>query len=473
MKQSIERRRFFKLLATGAATVSMPRFASAGSPANESPNVLIIQPDQHRGPIMGCAGDTQIQTPNLDRLAAEGIRFSRVASASPVCSPFRGTLQTGLYPHKHGVEKNDVRVNLEKTGIAEVFAEAGYATGYIGKWHLDGGMPKKEGGEGLTPKGVGGFVPPERRLGWREWQGYEKAHEYFEVWKYDEQGKKHRVEGYDWEPTWQTDTALDFIRRNETEECPWLYYIAYGPPHVPPQCIDRFLSMYDPEQFVFPPDVAGRLSPEREEELRQIWRMYYAQVTAIDHEIGRLLQGLRDLGADRNTIILYTSDHGDRLGSHAGSQGKLRGKGSPHANAFRIPLIVRWPGQIPPGQVCDALAGSVDLAPTILDLAGLPPIEGMQGQSMAGWCVNGAGPRHEAIWIGLGDWRAAWDGRWLYARGGKYRLLYDHETDPHEMNNLFDDSSYAKTRMRMHRLLVELAEKAEDPLLAKLRTMEI
>lgn len=151
---------------------------------HKRPNILLIQPDQHRGTIMGCAGDTQVHTPNLDRLAAQGIRFSHAASSSPVCCPFRGTLQTGLYQHTHGVDGNNIRLNPHLTGFAELFAQAGYATGYIGKWHLDGGIPA----DGK------GYVDPDRRFGWQEWHGYKKSHEFFNVWQHipNEPGHKDR-----------------------------------------------------------------------------------------------------------------------------------------------------------------------------------------------------------------------------------------------------------------------------------------
>ena len=444
------------------------------------PNVLVIQPDQHRGTIMRCAGDQRVKTPNLDRLAAEGIRFSRCTSASPVCSPFRGTLQTGLYPHRHQVVRNNLQLDPKLPCFAEVFSQAGYATGYIGKWHLDGGLPKPEGGSGVSVSAVGGFIPPDRRQGWQEWNGYEKAHEYFEVWKYNDQARKVRVEGYDWEPTWNTDVALDFMRRNRDADKPWLYYLAYGPPHLPEECPTRFLNQYDPQAFDLPPDIAGKLTLKQEAALRQTMQVYYAQVTAIDYEIGRLLDGLKQLGVDDNTIILYTSDHGDRLGSHSmdghSSKSKgpnLRGKAAPYASAFRIPLIVRWPASIASGQVSDALVNSVDLTPTILELAGLPPIPGMQGDSMAPWCLNGSGPKNPGVWIGLGNWRAVWDGRYVYARGGGYNHLFDHERDPYELTNLIESPDYSSERARLHQLLVQLAEKAEDPMLDQLRNMDV
>ena len=121
--------------------------------------------------------------------------------------------------------------------------------------------------------------------------------------------------------------------------------------------------------------------------------------------------------------------------------------------------------------VCNALAGSADLTPTLLDLAGLPPIPGLQGDSMAGWYLRGDGPRNEAVWIGLTGWRAAWDGRYIYARGANYNHLYDHQTDPHEMTNCIKSPKHRKTAKRMHRLLLGLADKVEDPMLPKLQAL--
>lgn len=431
---------------------------------SKRPNVLFIQPDQHRGTIMGCAGDEQVSTPNLDRLAAEGIHFTHCVSSSPVCSPFRGTIQTGLYPHTHGVVRNNLLLDPKLTTFAEIFAAAGYATGYIGKWHLDGGIPDEQ---------PGGFIEPgARRQGWQQWHGYEKSHEYFDVWEYDDNREKTPVEGYDWEPTWHTDMALDFAKRNHEAGKPWLYYIAYGPPHLPEQCPQNFMDLYEPEGFVLPPDLAGKLSPDQEQSLRKTLQVYYGQVTAIDFEIGRLIHGLKKLGIDKDTIILYTSDHGDRLGSHADMfAGKLRGKSSPYATAFRIPLIVRWPGRINPRQKCRALVNSVDITPTLLELAGLDIPKNMQGDSMASWCLKGKGKENEAVYFSASGWRAVWDGRYIFSPVGKYEVLYDHQEDPYETTNLMDSPEHGDVRTQMCRLLEEFAEKTDDPELANIRAV--
>lgn len=443
---------------------------------SKRPNVLIIQPDQHRGDIMGCAGDIHAKTPNLDKMADEGVHFINTISATPVCSPFRATLQTGLYIHQHGIFQNGRTLKPEITGIAEIFTDAGYATGYIGKWHLAGFIPKD---------GVGGWVKKSLRHGWQEWNGYEKSHELFEVWKFNNNKKKERVEGYDWEPTWHTDIALDFIERKTREGKPWCYYIAYGPPHKPEQCPQKYLDMFPPEEFDLQPDVEKNLDDDQKKELRELLQIYYGQVTAVDFEVGRLIQGLRDMGIEGNTIIVYVSDHGDVLGSHhleiknkyreeinRNLNNTLRTKGKPYMKAMDIPFIVQWKGNIKSGFRCKTMVSSLDLAPTILDLAGLDIPKGMEGYSMAGWCKKGKGKKRKSAYIGLHDgrnaWRGIWDGRYLYSEL-RYEVLYDHKNDPYEMNNLFDDKNYSKLKEKLHKNLIKLIKKSGDPIIERMK----
>lgn len=441
-------------------------------------NVLIIQPDQHRADVMGCAGNTSALTPNLDKMASEGVRFSNAVSASPVCCPFRATLQTGLYIHEHGVVTNGIQLKRELKTIGEIFSENGYATGYIGKWHLEGFYPKES---------VGGFVEPgEARQGWQEWHGYEKSHEFFEVWKFNDKKEKVRVAGYNWEPTWHTDMTLDFIKRKTDAKQLWCYYVAYGPPHKPEQCTQEFLEKYNPEDFVLNPDAEKNRTEDEKNELRKLLQLYYAQVTAVDYEVGRLQQGLKDLGADKNTIIVYVSDHGDVLGDHKveivqkyietnrNLSNTVRTKGKPFASAFRIPFIITGPDVKNPGSVYNALVSSVDLAPTILDLAGLEVPEYMQGQSMADWYRTDDGPDQSYIYMGLYEgqdaWRAVWDGKYMLSMLD-YPLFYDYTNDPYEMNNLYDNPDFSAKKKEYEKLLINLAKETGDPILSRLEAV--
>jgi arylsulfatase A-like enzyme len=465
----IGRRRVLGLLAGAAASAMLPGpTRAAPTKPRRKPNVLVIQPDQHRGMTLGAAGDKQARTPMLDALASEGTRFSHAVSSSPLCAPFRATMQSGLRWFSSGVSMNYRRLPVRLTTFAEVFRQHGYDTGYMGKWHLDGqNLP-----------GSGGFVPPgPRRQGWDDWKGYEKGHSFFNVWQFDARGAKVPVEGYDWEPTWQTDVMLDFARGRVEPERPWLYYLSYGPPHKPEECPQRFLDLFPPDGFTLPPDLAGAFDKPDEERVRNLYQMYYGQVAAVDHEVGRVVAGLDALGIAEDTIIVYCSDHGDRLGSHSkrndGTVGLLRGKGAPFATALQIPLIVRAPGRVRGGQVTSALVGSEDLAPTILELAGLEPPDSMQGQSVARWCTEGAGPERDAVYLGLGmgrdpgQWRGLWDGRHVYSRGA-YKVLYDHEPDPYEMHNLRGDTSHKALEQKLSKRLLALAKEVGDPLLPHL-----
>jgi arylsulfatase A-like enzyme len=472
-KGELMKRRNF--ISTAACTTALGSnlFAATGK---RPPNVIVIQPDQHKGTVMSCAGDRQISTPNLDRLSAEGIRFSNCASASPVCSPFRGTMQTGLYCYQHGVTSNGIRLDYKLTTFAKLFKRAGYATGYVGKWHLNGFLP---------PKNSLGYVPPEGRMGWDEWLGHEKGHWYFDVAYAGPGNEMIPVKGYDWEPVWHTDMALDFATRHHADGKPFLYYIAYGPPHKPEDCPEKYLNMFPQESFTLPPDVEHDLNAEQKQEVRKALQVYYGQVTAIDDEIGRLLDGLKKIGADENTIVLYTSDHGDRLGSHMKKAGnQVRGKGEAYQTAFRIPFIIRWPGGIQGGTETDALVSSIDLAPTLLDLAGFPVPGDMPGHSMRGWCSGGEGYRNRMLYLGLGTnkgkkqgdkwWRAAWDGRHVYcAKGaeGDPGWLYDHQKDPYEMQDFIEDPAYEEVRKKLGAEMLRIAEETGDPVLPDLKEM--
>jgi arylsulfatase A-like enzyme len=394
--------------------------------------VLILQPDQHSAFILGCAGHGQVQTPNLNRLAAESTYFTRAVANSPVCSPCRASIQSGLYWHTHGVDANGVRLRTGFSCLAEVFQAGGYHTGYIGKWHLDGGDPSDD---------PGGHIPTgPRRQGWREWWGYERNHEYFDVFRYNTAGEKVRVPGYDWEPAWHTDITLDFIQRHRDEAQPWCFYASYGPPHKPNQCPREFLDRYDPESFTLTP--AQKRNFPDEARLRQELRVYYAQVTAIDHEVGRILRGIDEMRVADNTIVLYCSDHGDVLGSH----GKLRGKWKPYATAFRVPTMIRWPGRVR-AQRTEALIGSPDLPATIVDLAGLSAPISWQGRSMAPHCRGESQELHDALPMGMRGWDGVYDGRYIYSEGREH-VLYDHHTDPHELHNLIQDAPTLAAKMK-------------------------
>ena len=226
------------------------------------------------------------------------------------------------------------------------------------------------------------------------------------------------------------------------------------------------------------------MDEKNKKKLREVLQMYYAQVTAVDVEIGRIQKGLKELGVDDNTIIIYVSDHGDVLGSNnreivkkyieknRNLSNTIRTKGKPFSTAFRIPLIISGPGVKTAGFTSDALVSSVDLVPTILDLAGIEIPEYMQGTSMAGWVTDNSGPVQPYLYIGLSDkkdaWRAVWDGKYMLSMLD-YKLFYDYKNDPFETNNLYASPEATEKQKEYEKALINLAEKTGDPILPRLK----
>ncbi|MFO7724438.1 MAG: sulfatase-like hydrolase/transferase [Oceanipulchritudo sp.] len=482
----MNRRDFIRRSAIGALAAGTAGQVAAGGrdPREKQPNILILQPDQHAGAVLGIAGHPDVQTPNLDRLAANGVRFAESIANAPLCTPWRGMCQTGVYWHSHGAHRNNVRLREDLPGFAESFARAGYATGYIGKWHLDGGIPE------LQP---GGFVPPSRRKGWQEWLGHEKGHDFDTVWKTTGPGERRRVSDYEWEPQWHTDKALDFARRNGKNDTPWLYYVAYGPPHDPEEVPSRFSARYPKDELTLnalqqswaqayaPPEKSLNLDSR----IRSLLQTYYAQVTAIDEEVGRLVRGLKAMGQLDNTIILYTSDHGDHLGTHLSGNNlnltlpdgtpMLRGKASPFSLAFKTPMIWYAPGRFKPQCHEDTFFQTADIPSTLLDLAGLQIPSRMQGVSMKPWLDGQNGPRQDSAYLGVNErgWRGIYDGRFVYSPNFAYQgapgVLYDIQEDPLQVYNRFPERNL---RLLLHDQLVSLAEQTGDgPMTASLKDM--
>ena len=296
------------------------------------PNLIFVFGDQHRQCDVGCAGNPQVQTPAMDQLAQEGMFFPNTFTNVPICVPARGCLMTGKYPLNHKAVSNDLPLPLTETGIAEVFKEAEYATGYIGKWHL-GGMPRDK------------FITPEMRFGFDHWIGWNCHHNYFNAPYHDSDGNQMQIEGY--EPEFQTDQAIQYCRDHVDE--PFCLYMSWGPPHNPYEHVpERYKEMYPPDQIQLRPNATD--TPATRKDISG----YYAHITALDENLARLMTALDELGIADDTILVYTSDHGDMLGSH----GHVR-KERPWEESARIPFMIRWPRRIPAGVTRDTLLSQI------------------------------------------------------------------------------------------------------------------
>jgi arylsulfatase A-like enzyme len=391
-------------------------------------------------------GNPDVQTPHIDQLASEGMLFRRTFANSPICCPARATILTGTYISRNGMSTNDLRLKEDEMTFSEVFARAGYQTAYIGKWHLDGG-PREPG-----------FIPPgPRRHGFEYWAANECNHNYF-----------HNVYFHDtsvpivdnrYEPEVWTGLAVDYLRK--VQDKPFFLMLAFGAPHNPYIAPEKYTKLYDPQKLTMEPNwIEGIRGGSR-----QNIANYYAAITALDEQIGTLMKTLRELKLEDNTIVLFSSDHGNMLGSH----GKIL-KRKPWEESIRVPGIMRYPAKIKPGGQSDALLSHIDFAPTLLSLCGLTVLTEMQGVDQSGVAVGRTNQGPDSVFFqilvpeaGEDPWRGIRTDRYMYARSATAPwVLYDLEMDPYEMHNLTGDPSVLPIMTRLDGMLLDWMHRTGD-----------
>jgi arylsulfatase A-like enzyme len=423
----------------------------------KSPNVLILLTDQWRAQATGYAGDPNISTPHLDKLAAKSINFKNAVSGMPVCSPFRASLLTGQRPLTHGVFMNDVQLDTNAVTMAKVFAKEGYKTGYIGKWHLDG--------HGRLQN----VVPGNRRQGFAFWKGNECTHNYNGSVYYDNDDPKRKTwERYD--AFDQTDAAIDFMKDNNTTDNPFLMVLSYGTPHAPYHTAPKeYRDRFDPEKMILHDNVPLSMKEKVKKDLAG----YYAHIAALDDMVGKVMLNLKETGQIDNTIIVFTSDHGDLLGSHGAYK-----KQQPYEESARVPMLFYIPEKIKIASgVKDAVINSEDIFPTILGLCDMsvpdsveginyrPYLEGKEklGDATLLTCVQPFGQWNKVQHDGKA-YRALKTKRYTYAKDlqGPW-LLFDNEKDPFQMHNLVGNSKYASLQNELdQKLTVRLKETGDE-----------
>ncbi|MGH9720112.1 MAG: sulfatase family protein [Bryobacteraceae bacterium] len=416
------------------------------------PNILLVLADQLRAQSVGCYGNQEISTPHLDKLASEGVLFRNTVANTPVCCPARAVMLTGKYAHRNGMVANDLRLRESEVTIAEVLAREGYRTGFIGKWHLDGG-----------PR-LPGFVPPgPRRQGFEFWAANECSHQHFNTHYFRDNAepipmKKFEAEGW-------TDIAIDFLEQSKQDGRPFFLSVAMGPPHDPYGAPEQYMKMYDPAKLTMRPN--WKKAAPNVPGPAQI-AAYYAATTAVDDQIGRLSRTLSELGMAEDTIVLFSSDHGDMLGSHG-----LRLKRKPWEESIRIPGILRYPRRLKARQGTDALFSHVDFAPTLLSLCGIKPPPGTQGSDLTPVALGASrgGPDSAFLQIfgpyegdGTEDgWRGVRTAQYIYARfRGRAWVLYDLENDPYQAKNLVGERAAAGIQAEMEKRLSRWMQRTGD-----------
>jgi len=431
-----------------------------------SPNILLLMTDQQRWDAMGCSGDW-VQTPNLDRIASEGVRFTNCVTTSPVCIPTRLSLATGLYPHNTGVWNNMGHTMLAETQTwMQAVREAGYRTSLFGKTHLhphNGDLREREGlmnAYGLDDVNeIGGPRASANVLShmtamWEEkgaWDAYRADYrERFSTKPYLVRPSTLALEDY--ADVYVGQQAKQYLQNYDRRD-PWCCWVSFGGPHEPWDTPEPYASMYDPETM--PPAVPRpptgerprghldrlmqRMNPTFEPgEIGKLRANYAGNVTLIDDQIGEILETIEGGGELENTIVIHASDHGEMNGDYG-----LIYKSNFLNGAVRIPLLVRTPNALglqttPTRSVCDSPVEWIDIGPTLVELAGGELEHRQFGKSLCPVLTQPEATHRDfaiseiegEIMLLNREWKAA-----LNANGEVY-LLFDVQSDPNEIQNL-------------------------------------
>lgn len=447
---------------------------------------ILILTDTQGANVIGCyTGRDELGTPNLDRLAGQGVRFQRAYTCAPVCGPARSALFTGLYPHANGVLANDMAPHAGLPTLGMRLARAGIAAGYIGKWHLDG---TDYFGDGRCPPGW------DPRY-WFDGRNYleslpdEAARDLSRRVLGPEEVRLHGITAAFTHAHRTVDRVLAFLAAHRQED--FFLVVSIDEPHGPCICPEPFVSAFEEFRLEVPtaddpllgkPDSqtewARHSAASRQHLIREGGRVYFRNPryfgcnSFCDHEIGRGLAAIETHlpGA----LVIHTSDHGDMFQSH-----RLAGKGpAVYDEITRIPLLVRWPGVTPPGAVSPGPVSHIDLLPTLLEFFGVPVPDLAQGRSLLPQCGDPAQRVNEHVFIEFNRFELDHDGFGSFAPircvfDGRHKLalnlldtdeLYDLKVDPYELRNRIADPACASIRDGLHDILLDWMDRTRDPL---------
>lgn len=439
---------------------------------DRKPNVIWVLVDQMRAQAMGFTGDPNVRTPNLDNLARDGVAFTSAVSGTPWCCPFRGALLTSLYPQANGVTETPSPLKPTIPTITAPFKDAGYHTSWIGKWHLDGSNL------------VTHYIPPERRGGFDYFMGFENNNNQNESYVFGNDSEKPvRLKGYETDSL--TEMFIEHLRNHvggKEDYQPFFSVLSVQPPHnpyVPPTDVTGEGKYYhNPSDIKLRPNVppAGKWPNKARRDLAG----YYGMIENIDTNIGKLRMALKELDVDRETYIIFMSDHGDCLSSHGQCC-----KSSPWEESIRIPFIVSCVGSAYHMKTgfSNSLVNHIDIAPTTLGLCGIDIPKSMVGYDYSSECIKrdrleyheAKTPSPESAYLQQiprkfqphtihKEWRGVVtkDG-WKYiCTPGAEFAMFDLNDDPYEMANLCFDIAYQKEKERLHKMLQDYIIDTKD-----------
>jgi len=513
---TISRRRFLQTLAAGSAAAAS--FSCSGRDKSKRPsNLLFIMTDQQPVSTLGCYGNPLNPTPHLDRLAESGTRFTDFYIGAFPCSPSRASILTGCYPQRHGVTTNNVILSDEIPSLGFLLRDGGRATAHFGKSHLGGYMYRnvfeRKPYEGrwfhrrvpdengfVYEKAEGGVGEDQPILGFDTWAGgWKQYHNYLEEVGLGEllnrmpkpgnhndlpsgPNTEHRYSLLPAEhhmASFFTQKAEQFIRSRRGSTQPFALFLSYYGPHLPVAPPEPWDTKYSLEQCQLPSNFFDLLEgkPEHQrtnsvcyklpnwskEQFQDYIRRYYGYCAYLDAQIGRVLNALAETGIDQNTIVIFTSDHGDMLTAH-GMVYKMNRSG--YQELANVPFIIRIPGVTRPGSVVRSLSSSVDILPTLIEMFGLLPPEGIQGKSLSRVLKWPKASFRERIFIHwANDSFVTFDGRWKYALHWNDDVdeFYDLESDPGELDNLWENPRYYETAQQNRQAIIDWLHETDHP----------
>jgi len=421
------------------------------------PNLIYIFADQLAYNRLGYNKDKYALTPFLDNYQKNCVVMDNCVSNHPVCAPYRASLLTGKYTTSTGMVINEIRLNPNHVSFADVLNENGYDTSYMGKWHLYAAQL----GHHFDPKNS--YIPVGRdRLGFKKFEGYNFHHEYYAPKAYYHKDSPEKIYVDKYEPDAQVDMAITELERLSSKDEPFAFFMSIGTPHdpwvkenVPEEFYNKFKDVDIPYPVNYSDkndrhaDLWAKFKKKEREALKSWYQVYYAMVNNLDQNIERLMKKIEDMGLFKNSIVVFTSDHGECFGAHG-----RHAKNIFYEEAIRVPFLLRYDGVLKP-HVSDSIFSSVDIMPTLLSLMDLKCPDKVEGTDKTsyikkekiedeydGSLLMCTGPT--AIWGPFREWRAYRTKRYTYAiyRSDKMELLFDNIKDPYQMNNLIKDPNY-------------------------------
>jgi len=440
------------------------------------PNLIYIFADQLRYQSMGYNGDNLACTPNIDAFAKECTVLDNAVSGHPVCAPYRASLLTGKYTTSTGMVINEIRIYPNHVTFANVLNENGYETCYIGKWHLYAAQL----GNHLDPKNS--FIPPGKdRLGFNDYfAAYNFHHKYYAPFAYYHLNSEEKIMIEGFEPDAQRDMAIKKVNELASRNKPFALFLSLGTPHdpwVPYNVPKEYLDKYKKVKFPLPENYApkndkyadrwAKFMPFERRKLNKWKQIYYAMVENLDMNIGKILQAIQDAGLFGNSIVIFTSDHGEMFGAHG-----RRAKNIFYEEAIRVPFLIKWGFQFQKGN-CQTCFNTVDIMPTLLSVMGLPIPQGVQGIDLSqsiknnepgeGTLLMGTGPT--AIFADGNEWRGFRTNQYTYAvyKRDLNELLFDNVNDPFQKTNLAKNPEYTSIKKTLKsKMFAKMKEIGDD-----------